>query len=250
MLNNDQQKLGLGFIAGIIFAIYIGATTFKYLPSPTELFGEVGSECYKVAQNSDNKKLDGKALSDCLTLSYSKSLSDFTKWLVFVTISVAVVGFAQFELARRTARRQLRAYISLDGGSIRTVSGPDNTLFIEGFVSLKNFGRTAAHNHRSWVKIDVCDADKSPFDDVSEGLGRVIMGPGTEANLPVHWGPITNADLQAVRNGTKHIFVWGGSEYVDVFGKERFFKFYEWNANEIPGKGWPLAPSDKPQEAN
>jgi hypothetical protein len=50
---------------------------------------------------------------------------------------------------------------------------------------------------------------------------------------------------------TKRIYVWGEIKYTDIFSREeRFFRFYQWNGMEAPGKGWVLEASDKPQEAN
>jgi hypothetical protein len=94
------------------------------------------------------------------------------------------------------------------------------------------------------------DASKPPFALGGECLTRDIIAPGGEANLPVHWGPISDQDLTDIRNEPKRIFVWGGSDYTDAFRKKRYFKFYWWNAKELPGRGWPLVPSDKPSEAN
>lgn len=149
----------------------------------------------------------------------------------------------------RTAKRQLRAYICLYGGSIRLLP-VENQTFVEAYVRLKNCGQTPAYGHRCWVRMDVTDAAKPPFDISENCLTRDIIGPDGEANLPVHWGPISAQNITDIRNETKRIFVWGRADYIDAFGEERYFKFHFLNAKELPGKGWPLVPSDKPNEAN
>ncbi len=146
-------------------------------------------------------------------------------------------------------RRQLRAYVLLDGGSIRVISDGQGNQFIEGFVNLKNCGQTPAQNCKSWVQIKIDNIGSPPFDQESHGKGGSIIGPGTPFNLPVHY-PLTPVDLAAIRAETKRIYVWGETEYTDVFGHSRFFKFYQWNGKEIPGMSWPLEAADKPQKAN
>jgi hypothetical protein len=106
------------------------------------------------------------------------------------------------------------------------------------------------YGHRCWVRMDVTDAAKPPFDISENCLTRDIIGPDGEANLPVHWGPISAQNITDIRNETKRIFVWGRADYVDAFGEKRYLKFHFWNAKELPGKRWPLVPSDKPNEAN
>ena len=92
----------------------------------------------------------------------------------------------------------------------------------------------------------VTDAAKPPFDISEKSQTRDIIGP----DVPVQWGPISAQNITDIRNETKRIFVWGRADYIDAFGKERYYKFHFWNAMELPGMGWPLVPSDKPNEAN
>jgi uncharacterized membrane protein len=172
-----------------------------------------------------------------------------------IAVVASVVAFLQFLALIATiwvmidnGRRQLRAYISMDGGSIKIITvGQDH--FVQGFVNLKNCGQTPARNCRSWVRIQIGASDNSPFDQTSFGKGGSIIGPGVDFNLPVHW-PLSVVDLAAIRAETKRIYIWGETEYVDVFGRDRYFKFYQWNGKEIPSKGWPLENSDRPQQAN
>ena len=179
----------------------------------------------------------------------------FTFWVAFFTFVLAgstiglwIVAICTLRHSRETAERQLRAYISLDGGSARIVGTIDKNI-VEGFVNLKNCGQTPAYNCKSWVRIEIGTTSSLPFDQTSFGRGAVIIGPGTPFNLPVHW-PLNPADLAALRAETKKIYVWGETEYVDIFGHNRFFRFYQQNGKEIPGKGWPLETADRPHEWN
>ena len=63
--------------------------------------------------------------------------------------------------------------------------------------------------------------------------------------------PISEDDVDGIRKETRRIFVWGGTDYIDTFGKARFLKFYMWNATQAADAvSWPLIASDKPDEAN
>jgi hypothetical protein len=184
---------------------------------------------------------------------WSKTLDDpvalFTLLLVIATIFLWIAALRTLKHSRESAERQLRAYICLYGGSIRLLQVGQQAFF-EGYVTLKNFGHTPAYDHSCWIRIDVRDASQPPFDIVGKGLTKAIIAPDGEANLPVHWGPVSAQDLTDIRIEAKRIFVWGESNYIDAFRKSRYFKFYYWNAKETSGKGWGLLPSDKSDEAN
>jgi hypothetical protein len=183
------------------------------------------------------KWLEGWNLSDRIA-----AIASILALLQFLALVATVL------VTIRSTRRQLRAYIVLDGGSI-TLRQAGGQTFLEGYVRLKNFGQTPAYQHSSWIRIDVREATQPPFDLGGNGLTKAIVAPKGEANMPVHHGPISVQDLSDIRAERKRIFVWGESRYIDAFGKRRFFRFYYWNAKELP-QGWPLVPSDKPDEAN
>jgi hypothetical protein len=190
-----------------------------------------------------------------LGLVWRETRNDPTFWVAFFTFVLAastiglwIVAICTLRHGRETAERQLRAYISVDGGSARIVE-TIGTNFVEGFVSLKNSGQTPAYNCKSWVRIEIGTTSHPPFDQKSFGRGGVIIGPGTAFNLPVHW-QLNPADLAALRAETKRIYIWGETEYDDIFGHNRFLRFYQQNGKEIPGKGWPLETADRPHEWN
>jgi hypothetical protein len=150
----------------------------------------------------------------------------------------------------RNSRRQSRAYISMEAGSARLVNDPNGEPILEGYVKLKNFGRTPAFQYRSYALIKVANVNAPPFEETSVVAGRGILGPGAETDLQVYWR-VSDGDLAAIRAGTKRIFVWGEARYVDAFRKSRYFRFYDVNApEELAGLGWPLQAADKPAEAD
>jgi hypothetical protein len=146
--------------------------------------------------------------------------------------------------------RQLRAYIFGYTGAILVVSSaPGDPRFLQVTTNLRNFGQTPATDYRHWIKIEVGDPDKPPFEKKGVGAGKTIVAPTTEPTL-VASCPVSDDELRAIQNGAKRVFVWGAADYKDVFGEERYFKFYNCNGRPIPGGGWFMDPSDKRHEAN
>jgi hypothetical protein len=173
--------------------------------------------------------------------------------LAFITAGLVWVGYRQIV----TSRAQLRAYVFMEGGSLRLIdivideATGQKARYVEGFIVLKNMGVTPASNHRNWTRIEILPANNPPFDQRSEGFGRGVLAPnGGGMEIQLHQGPVSDADLIAFRDETKRIFVWGEVLYSDVFGTDRYYRYYSWNAKEIPGKGWPLSNADKPHEAS
>lgn len=179
--------------------------------------------------------------------------------VVFITIFTIIIGIFMVDLAssansatreiKNTSERQTRAYMGIRSGRVSLKQiGPQ--IFVEGHVFLKNFGKTPAYAHRTWVRIEVKDAARPPFDLPGNGFGGTIVCPDADANLQVQW-PVSEPDIEAIRDDTKRIFVWGGADYVNAFGKAQFLKFYLWNAKEEPGiEGWSLIAADKADEAD
>jgi hypothetical protein len=179
-----------------------------------------------------------------------------------IAVIASVVAFLQFlalvatvYVMRRTAQRQLRAYVFVDGGSFTLMTTDEGNLYIQGVVVLKNFGQTPGYKFVACTRVDIFETKSPAFRDDAKGLGESVVGPSSERHIPVVKGPIDPADLQAIRDGTKSIFIWGRVDYVDAFGQPRYLKFYNMNGREIPEPGrlsgrWPIDQADKPYEAN
>ncbi len=174
----------------------------------------------------------------------------YGEWLLFLaTVALFLATWRLATGAGKTAERQLRAYVSGDGGSFQLIETDKGRRFIQGHYTLKNFGQTPAYRVRLWVRLDILPADTLEFQQ-SVSLSESILGPGATAeNSPVR-GPITDADLAAIRSGDKRIFIWGEALYVDAFGNDRYLRFYDINGREFQTGRWPISNSDKPYEAN
>ena len=73
----------------------------------------------------------------------------------------------------------------------------------------------------------IAEVDKSPFGPplpIGERTGSSIVGPGTSVHQ--HWyATWRQTELADIRTGAKAIFVSGGSDYKDIFGKRRHFHY-------------------------
>ena len=179
-----------------------------------------------------------------------------------IAVIATVVAFLQFLALVATfwvmvlnGRRQLRAYVFVDHGSFE-LSTDKNRLFIRGLVRVKNYGQTPGYELVTCTRMDIFDTKSPSFNEDYMGLGKSVIGPGSERDITVNKGPIDEADLVAIRAGTKSIFIWGRIDYIDAFKKKRYLKFYNKNGREIlvPGVtlsgSWPIYQADKPYDGN
>jgi hypothetical protein len=115
--------------------------------------------------------------------------------------------------AEGTAQRQLRAYVSLESGSVQHTSIDGQLGFIVS-VALKNYGVTPGYHFRTWMSPPaILDAALVPFVGPTTSLedrAASILGPGSQAHLD--WRAVFPPDaLHDIRDGKKAIFCWGGA---------------------------------------
>ena len=154
-------------LLGIVFALLSNSEKRGTEQAPfviKELPAEQSKEKTESAENKANQHwYDGWGLSDKLAVIAST--------VAFLQFSALM---ATFEVMRRTARKQLQAYVCLFGGSI-TLKKLEQNMFLEGYVSLKTSGQTPACDHSCWIRIDVRDKVNPPFDIGGAGLTRAII---------------------------------------------------------------------------
>ena len=184
----------------------------------------------------------------------------FTLALFVATLLLWVAIRNLVEGSSDTSERQLRAYVTLAGGQMRIVNLTGGGLGVSIDIELKNSGQTPAYGFTTWVRPpEVHDKDAVPFGPptpLSERTGSSIVGSG--ANVTVNYTiPLTDQD--AINNGSKRIFVWGGADYTDAFGVARYFHFRSASGPSIVNvdatgrinwQGWSLQPHRLGYEAN
>ena len=147
-----------------------------------------------------------------------------------------VVGFLQFValivtflIMARTARRQLRAYVSADTCAVSDAAGKEIPNKIG--ISVRNAGQTPAHDLRSWVATGLHEFPlRDPLGRLSEDHPMVasVLNPGDHKTLIVDW-PTYSVDPAEVNAGTVAVYLWGEILYKDVFGYRRHttFRFFQ-----------------------
>jgi hypothetical protein len=185
---------------------------------------------------------------DVLLTIFNGILAIATCVLVFWTIQ-------DVKTARDTAKRQLRAYLSITNA---VLSGPlyDGGQHVyEVEVTLKNSGQTPAKE----VKVDVWLAilpsnpplDYSFPETPSDPLGAHIMGAGQEvpnyANVKTDMTPERYDNIMHRRG--EAFWVYGRVRYEDIFGVAakgtKFCFFFAWSSNNSRWEATPWGDANK-----
>lgn len=196
-----------------------------------------------------------KAESDALLASFTGELARWTRWLALLTMGLVVAAAVQVvmffrqlkvmkqdlqdaQVVARAARDSADAareslaverQTMIDGGrayvqhyGIRWVSHrleATENLIWRLHPGWYNVGNTPTRKLRVRVHYTLTDtplaADFAFAVDYLPALGRSTLSPKESMESPVF--DVTAADLVLVKNETKHLYVWGGAEYDDVF---------------------------------
>jgi hypothetical protein len=148
----------------------------------------------------------------------------FGEWLLFAaTVILAWTTWLLVNGADTTARRQLRAYVFIDGGEVILGEQPS----IGATIKLKNFGSTPGYNFKTWTNIRVGASGEKIFDGRLPWRQESIIAPSAEINAPSPRVTITEQQLAAIISGSQRIYVWGEAAYIDTFGNQWKFTFLD-----------------------
>ena len=201
------------------------------------------------AQTSDNNSKDyfatftvvAETYRDCLGYfvrdKKDEILVAFTAILAFSTIFLWVATRALVKSAERTAQRQLRAYVGVEGVSIKKITADEKPFIV---IKLKNFGQTPAYDVTHWM--DMATAAKGTkrltLDKKGDG-GRAIIDP--THGFSVECTKKTELTIEEARDilaDTKRLYFTGRITYRDAFGHKRKTNFRLETAGEsLIGKG-------------
>jgi hypothetical protein len=173
--------------------------------------------------------------------------------------SVGVVK-RQADLMEDTAKRQLRAYISMETANLGFPQKNRPT----ASVTFKNFGQTPAYEVQSWISIKIDSYPASiPFALQKPGhrAPKSTLGPGAATQFSAPLGRALS-DAEMAELGTEQItvYVYGRVTYKDTFGQERFthWRLIAGGPEGVPIKGmtgkgemlWALCPDIEGNESN
>ncbi|MGC2126216.1 MAG: hypothetical protein WA649_00335 [Methylovirgula sp.] len=159
-------------------------------------------------------------------------VSDSNRIVATATFLVAVAAIAQFELSRRTAQRQLRAYVSIlgadliDGSNINPPLPVDRTDQVGVLIGIKNTGQTPARDALHWGNLEVATPDREFAMTAPSPIRRESISylPSQGINTKGLWlnRPLSDQEKKDIQTGVRCVFLYGRIEYVDVFKKQRW----------------------------
>lgn len=124
------------------------------------------------------------------------------------------------EIARDTAKRQLRAYLSITHLGIYGLKSRNRKVFFS--MCLTNAGQSPAKRYRGTWGAYVADPDAPPrFPPRSSLLkeGADILGPGKDnVHIKRPMMTLTMKQAAAIKAGELCVFVTGIAVYTDIFG--------------------------------
>jgi hypothetical protein len=160
-------------------------------------------------------------------------------WILLGTFILAGASIFQVGIARRTAKRQLRAYLLVDTGSVydaskiglksrfpETVLLPEWTNWAATDLVLKNSGQTPASHVIHWAMMAVADPLTEhllvPPSRLEESQASVV-GPGQSITKSVALQPFPLSEpvLSEIVAHRKGIYVYGKISYRDIFKHSR-----------------------------
>ena len=156
---------------------------------------------------------------------YTSSLADFTQRLFYATGFLALAALGQFELTRRTAIRQLRAYVFIDKCEITGLLG-DGLPQLQ--VSIKNSGETPAYKVDATIGLQYYpsateDLVKSPI--VTFPIEGASIPPGESLSILLTLDPFPHEARSAFLSGAMGISVSGTITYRNVFRRRKTTEF-------------------------
>jgi hypothetical protein len=138
-------------------------------------------------------------------------------------------------ISEDTAKRQLRAYISLE--SIDTIRN-GNTYTVRG--TFKNSGQTPATHVVSKLFAKFQSPDNQIFVGVDRAISKLVVGPGGFF-YEVDQFTETDKEAKEIEAGLLIIFCWGEVHYVDVFGRNQELNFRCYAGDAIvPERKWEM----------
>jgi hypothetical protein len=240
----------LGAIVGIAFAVFLAAADARSQqppidnrdrPTPTETQGRNAGQAVAnpvAEKHQPERKQEGEWYGTLLDRAPDWFVAVFTGLLAFITFRLAAMtgGLKKstdklwrvtddtLRHAEATTERQLRAYIFPRRPRIKGLFGPDGITVICHF---ENFGQTPAYGVQC-----VCDVT---FERDREGghiaiasmesLSQVDLGPRGSFRISKQHRPLTDAEQQELRQGTKGVYFRGSVTYKDTFGQPQTTKF-------------------------
>jgi hypothetical protein len=153
---------------------------------------------------------------------------------IVLTVRATNAAVRANEIAGDTAKRQLRAYISVEP---RGVNAPDRDGLVRVPLFIKNCGQTPAYSVMVFQRFALFerpndfDPTRLPDRGLSAEASDIVFGPG-EGNYvyPYIRANFLADNMAAIAEQKKALIHFGSVSYVDAFGegRETNFAFFHW----------------------
>lgn len=189
-------------------------------------------------QKEENKRRDEDRKLQIELLDENKQLGVYTFWLAVFTFFLGAAAIWQAIITRNTAKRQLRAYISVVPESPIRLPTLDRW-HIEGvkFI-IKNHGDTPAYcvRHLICCAVFTTGADiESPKIIADSGGSNFVMNPNTISEIrAITKEDLTELERQNVRKGDFKIHIWGTLSFKDAFDAEHIANWHMMYSGDGP----------------
>lgn len=188
---------------------------------------------YEATCNSGDDKRDSDLCAQWKAADAAAESAKWTYWGNWIGgisgLSVLVALYLAFQsnrIARDTAKRQLRAYVTLEKYDIAIQKTKENT-YVDGRLEVvwKNTGQTPATNvsdRLAWTTSEgPLPSDYEFAQESPEGpCDNLALGPGQDFDC-VSAHTLGAEDFAAIRDGKLRAFVWSSVNYTDAFGERR-----------------------------
>jgi len=226
----DKQKVwafcvaSLAIFVVVVFGSLALSPTYNYCVSNNgqHYTGEHNQEGSPVIEGPIDSPTPIRLFIFCGGLYANENGSGITALAtVLLTIVTGLLGWLAWDQGH-TARAQLRAYVSVEG---LTVKRSSKVLRLE--IKLLNSGETPAIRPVVTLRTVFVPANEEPpvtFQKLPTTLNSITIRRGGEATT-FHEADLPDAMWDGFKNGSTYMWVLGTVTYFDVFGRKRTTDF-------------------------
>jgi hypothetical protein len=157
-----------------------------------------------------------------ITATSTIFIAGFTIALAFATFFLWLATRDLVEDAKHNAGRQLRAYINVSGVNILDMNALFGKRDFEIAVEAKNFGQTPAYDYSNIGGAVVSIPENPTLPAIEGSRSDSVISPAVVVGKFIHVPPLTDAEIQGLRDRSMSLFAFGRIEYKDAFGYRRF----------------------------
>lgn len=228
-----SQRLAVAFgYAALIFWVLgatLGVSAFAgNFPAKIAHSNRQNTESTAVPEHHESKGLQAPANQSALALADEIGIGVLAAGLIQAGALIWTIL-----LARKTAQRQLRAYVGPDtadlvSGSVVNPPNPARADEPGAVLICKNTGQTPAYKVRIHAQVAVIEPKSESSLVVPQLQAGQYSTLGTNVvsrNLPVLGRNLTAQEIADIHKGVRAIYLYGRVEYLDTFNKRRFTAF-------------------------